>query len=121
MHVDWSSLKSSSDPNSACQNFYNILYSVLDQHVPKTAVNNRKKKYPPWFSHRIISDIKLKARCRQRWKATGDANRYVEFSRLRNKIKHDVSAAYRNYIRKAELSINENPTKFWSLVNLKKS
>lgn len=57
---DWSDILSMTDINAACEYFYNELFLLLDESVPKCPVNS--SSYPVWFSPSIISDIRLKHR-----------------------------------------------------------
>ena len=91
-----------------------MLNSVFDYCVIKFNFK-KSKKYPPWFSHDIIKNIKLRARKLDEFKKSGDST-YNEFKYLRNKIKLYMDISYKHYVKAAEDRITDEPSKFWAFL-----
>jgi hypothetical protein len=80
--ADWSSIESSSDDvNTASDSFYNILYKILNDHVPK--YKNKKHKYPVWFTPQIIKNVQIKNKLRRRYMKFKNPEDLVSFRELR--------------------------------------
>lgn len=58
-NTDWSFLDDVTCVDRAVSQVYELLYDVLDTHVP--LYKSHKKRYPPWYNAEIIKNIKLKA------------------------------------------------------------
>jgi hypothetical protein len=117
--ADWSSIESSSDDvNTASDSFYNILYKILNDHVPK--YKNKKHKYPVWFTPQIIKNVQIKNKLRRRYMKFKNPEDLVSFRELRGSIKSDISLAYKEFVASSERNINENPKKFWQYLRQKR-
>lgn len=58
MNIDWSFLPYIDDVNTATARFYQSLYSVFDEFVPRC--HGQSSKYSRCFDGSIITNIKLK-------------------------------------------------------------
>lgn len=59
--VEWNFLNDLTDVNVACNAFLAKLNEIFYQFVPqKCFYNNNNRRYPPWFTHIIINDIRAK-------------------------------------------------------------
>ena len=56
--ISWSTMMDIEDLDQCVQCFYDILYSAIDQCVPK--IKLRGHKFPPWFDADLISLLKEK-------------------------------------------------------------
>lgn len=116
--TNWNSLELFDEINSAVDEYYKLLYAIIDVCVPK--VNNKKRqKYPIWFSNEIIADLKLKKYHHKRKNASD--YHLQEFRRLRTKTKASIANAYHQYIESVENEITVNVNGFWNFVNTKKA
>ncbi|CAG4988887.1 unnamed protein product [Colias eurytheme] len=62
-NIDWcSKFANLVDINDKLEAFYDIMRSVIDNHVPKSKM--KKSKYPPWFTSALIHVIKDKEKMR---------------------------------------------------------
>ncbi|KAI5647019.1 phosphotyrosine interaction domain (PTB/PID) domain-containing protein [Phthorimaea operculella] len=112
--ADWSPVLEARDVDLAVDNFYLIIYRIFDISVPKKArPKGIVKKYPVWFSRDIIKDLEYKAVVHREWKATGNRNIYNIFSKLRADLKLRLPEAYNHYIKRIQLTIQNNPEEFW--------
>lgn len=116
--IDWTFLDNFQEVNSACEKFYEKLYSILDMHVP--IYKNTKKKFPSWYTTEIIKNIKLRDKYRKQYKKHKDTNTLEDYKRVRSIIKMQISEAYKNYIQNVEDNLTIDPRQFWSYVNNKK-
>lgn len=117
--VDWQALYRIHNVDLAVDHFYRILYSVLDESVPKTIP--LRKKYPPWFNRQIIIDLKHKEKLRRKFKKSRLGTDYLNFSAARSRLKIQINLAKREFEIEREEGINQNPNNFWNYVRNKKS
>ena len=110
--VDWNFLNHYQCINMALQQFYSVLYDILDTSVPKSLPF--KTKYPFWFTKTIIDNIKLKNSYLNRFKRYGNISDFELFRTTRQIIKSEIHNARRNYIRSVEQTLKLNPKTFWS-------
>jgi hypothetical protein len=71
--------------------FYNILYKILNDHVPKY----KKHNYPVWFTPQIIKNVKIKNKLRRHYMKFKNPEDLASFRELRGSIKSDISLAYK--------------------------
>lgn len=115
--IDWDSVLSPNDPNTLCNSFYDIIYSITRICIPNSGnVTSSNRIYPVWFNSKIKSDLKLKEAHRLKYKATGSQFHYDQFSQLRASLKSQVAIARANYIKSAESKFDSQPSSFWSLM-----
>ncbi|XP_031357874.1 uncharacterized protein LOC116181632 [Photinus pyralis] len=94
--------------NDAVTTFYEIVYKIFDECVPKVTIRITNK-YPIWFDLAIIKKIKLKNKHRTRGKSE-------EFKEDRKELKKMIRDAYKKYIRNIEVDLRSNSNKFWGYV-----
>ncbi|VEN45269.1 unnamed protein product, partial [Callosobruchus maculatus] len=49
-HVDWHAVMQHKNADEALKSFYDIIYNVLDECVPKFKAKSKRKQYPSWCS-----------------------------------------------------------------------
>lgn len=118
LNTDWIFLEHCIDVNVAADQFYKKLYEILDSHVP--IYKSYKRKYPKWYTHEIISNIRKKNKHFKNYKNTKLEHHLQEFKRLRSLIKLEINLAYDTYLTNVQASINTNSEYFWSFINSKK-
>lgn len=118
LKVEWSFLKDYGNVNVAVQALYDTLYAIINLHVPKTQIS--KSNYPPWFTPRIIQNIKLKNVYRRKWVKTSNEFFGIEFRKLRALVKLQVSEAHLTYLQSIERGLKANPSDIWKYVNSKR-
>ncbi|KAJ3666977.1 hypothetical protein Zmor_002391 [Zophobas morio] len=116
--TDWSSVTKCTHVNQAVKTFYDLLYSTIKSSVPFYTKN--RSTFPPWFTADIIFNLKLKHRCRRKWRVSGSVVHLNEFKRLRSYCKSQISLAYSNYMSKIEQSILSDPREVYKYVQMKK-
>lgn len=115
--MEWVFLDQHVDVNSAVADFYNVLNTIIEKHVPKKKLGSRS--YPPWFNGQIIHKIKLKAKFWTKYKRARKPNDLTNFKLLRAQIKDEITNSYKTYIRNIESDLRSNPNKFWTYINSK--
>lgn len=115
--TDWDVLNAMSDVDEALDKFYEILYSIFDNCVPK--VKTKNNKFPPWYTPEIKRDIKAKERSRKLYKNTKIEQCKIDYNNLRSKIKKGIKVAYKNYITNIENTIKHDVKQFWNFVKTK--
>lgn len=116
--IDWSFINDAVDVDSACNLFYEKLYSIFDVHVPLYKTN--KKKYPIWYTSEIIYNIGLKNKYRDKYNKTKLNQYLLDFKRVRALTKLQVKQAFRTYILQVQHNVVLDPKQFWSYINNKK-
>lgn len=119
MNVDWEEHLSLCDVNSAVDNFYKVLNTIIECHVPQRTLNNGSS-FPIWYSRCLINLIKKKQKIHKKWKTYNRLSDYMEFSYLRKEIKLLQTSCYKSYIDKTETNIKNNIKNFWSYIKSKK-
>lgn len=119
LDVDWTFLDDIGDVDECCKTFYDRIYAIFDECIPKFGLSNRRV-FPPWFHNEIKRNIRLKSISWRKYKVTGDRSDYENFSRLRHQIKADVDVSYREYMRLIENGVTNDPNKFWAFVGSRK-
>ena len=115
--IDWSSLNSIINVDTAVNKFYNILYSSFDKSVPQSTYST--SHYPPWFTKQIKYNLKTKEYFRKKWIKYSKMHYLIEFKRLRLLIKSQINEAYNSYITSVENNIKSNPPDFWKFAQIK--
>ncbi|CAG9124584.1 unnamed protein product [Plutella xylostella] len=117
-NIDWTPLYALSTVNAALDFFYNKIYDVFDQCIPKKERKPTNTRiYPVYYNKAIIQNIQLKARVHRSWKRTGNVQVYEEFKILRSKLGKDIKVAYNEYCKAISEKLHKQPLQFWSHVN----
>ena len=86
-NTDWSKIEEFSDPDSACNYFYNTLHEKFVQTVPLRKGNSKRSDYPIWFTKLIINMIKQKRHHWSRYRKSGLLYHLDKFEELKKKLK----------------------------------
>lgn len=116
--VDWSFLSNHYDINSACEEFYEVIYEIFDSCVPKTIP--RSPKYPPWFTSDIRRICRLKSQSYVKYRQSGTDDDYNTFKSYRSRLKRLIKSEYEHYLTDCENSVASDPKRLWSFINSKK-
>lgn len=117
-NVNWTFLENHNNVDCALDDFYNTLYNIFDNSVPKSSFGY-KSIYPPWFTKDIIHHLKIKYYYRRKWKATKNQFYNHEFRRLRGICKTLINDSYKCYMDKVEESILNNPKEIFRYMRSK--
>lgn len=112
--VNWA-LNRSDNVDITCDSFYDKLYSILDECVPKNV--RRVSTYPPWFNRGIIADLKLKNHHHKMYKKLNSDFHWDQFKSLRSATKHSIAEAHGEYLQGIELSLLNEPSRLWNHIN----
>lgn len=114
-----SDIYSINNVNDAVNFLYNFVNESVSRFVPQTTIS--KIKYPPWFTKKIIQDIRRKTIAFKSYKRSGSSHEYESFKALRNSIKVSVQHAHREYLKTVERNLSNNPCSFWAYLNFRKA
>ena len=118
----WCTYRGFSTVDQAFNNFYDVMYAVIDDNVPR--VNIRVQKYPTWYTSDLISLIKEKYKWRKKYIKSGSdtmSNAYKQFSCLRADVKRVQKYLYTEYISSVCADMKVNAKRFWSFSKSKRS
>ena len=118
----WGTVNTSASVDESFDNFYDIIYAVMNEYVPKITIRNRK--YPQWYDHDIISMINEKFKWRKKFISLGRntlSTAFANFSKLRAEVKKKQQALYSEYIDSISNEIKLNSKRFWTFVKYKRS
>ena len=116
-NAEWHKIQENDDINTMCDVFYANLYKVLDDNVPLRKIT--KLKYPAWYDKEIISTIKRKFKFHSKYKRFRRQSDQNEFQRLRFLSKNLIQLAFKDFLAKAELNINNHPEHIWNFIHSK--
>lgn len=117
--VDWQTELVTLLPSQAVDRFYDILYNIVDKHVPLK--KKRSHRYPVWFSRPLISSLKRKHKVWSKWKTYNCLSHYNEFSFLRARCKRLLAGCFRDYLNNVQKSLKDNPKAFFQYTSNLKS
>lgn len=110
----WCDVLDASDVDSASQNFYDVIYNMFNQCMPKKRrMNAQGRRFPVWFTRDIIQDTRRKVKLHRDWKRLKTGDSYRLFSDLRSDLKSRVTLAYNSYMQRIESNLKVDPRKFW--------
>ena len=110
-------LNETADINIAWYNWKSSLQSMIDQHIPKIQLKNRRS--PPWITGEIVHLVRKKASARTKAKSTQSSIHWERFKELRSRIKKLVSRKRKEYYTSLVDSLYSNPKRFWTIFSLK--
>ncbi|KAH9632136.1 hypothetical protein HF086_002643 [Spodoptera exigua] len=120
--TSWQEIVGACNVNEAVDCFYNSIYSIYDECVPKKFRSSKPtRRYPVWYTADLIKSLKQKAELHRQWKATRNNEIYLQFSRLRSQVKKSMSITYKYYLNRIQRKLNRHPAAFWQHVNSLKS
>ena len=119
--ICWNALFDFSSVNDALSNFYDIVFAVIDDCVPKVTIKPRK--FPHWYGRTLINAINDKEKYHNIFIKSGRTNNeaYRNFSRLRCEVKRLQRSQYNHFVENVGKNIKSNPKNFWSFVKSQKS
>lgn len=107
---DWSTFYNENCVNKACDEFYRIVFNVVQSIIPRTVVN--KSRYPIWYSSELRNNIRLKNAVHKKYKISGNHSDYILFSNLRKTCKNLSKCCYHNHLIRIQNSLIVNPKYF---------
>lgn len=119
-NTDWSQLVNK-DVNKSVELFYNQLYKIMDNCIPK--LKKSKNSYPCWFTLEMIRLSKNKKYHFKKMKNQSGDILYHEstYKDMRRKLKYLIKQQKAEFIKDAEQNISKNINSFWSYIKSKKS
>lgn len=116
--VDWDACLLKTTLEEAVQNFYNLIYEVINRYIPHKLVSITN--FPPWFNASLKKVLKEKFKYLKKFHKYGNTADYDSFSLLRHRAKVLEETCYATYIKNCEESIIKNPKLFWSFIKSNK-
>lgn len=118
--IEWMTLLNGLTIDDDIDIFYDSLYSIIEQHVPKITYSGRYS-YPIWYSPALIKVIGEKSRAHKRWKRFNNPSDYETFSLLRSRQKYMQVKCHNDYTNIMQREIKNNPKKLWSYIKSRRS
>lgn len=116
--IDWEDSLNNKPLEEALDLFYKYLYDAIDKYIPQKQFY--PSSYPPWYNTSLIKILKEKSKYLKKYRTYGNISDYNTFSLLRRRAKSTEEICYRDYLRKTEESITDNPKLFWSFIKANK-
>uniref|UniRef100_A0A8D8M961 Endonuclease/exonuclease/phosphatase domain-containing protein n=1 Tax=Cacopsylla melanoneura TaxID=428564 RepID=A0A8D8M961_9HEMI len=115
-NLNYSSVLQTNEPDTSLERFYSILYSGIEEHVPKRrpgTIQINKKKYPTWWSRQTIATVKQKEKLRRK-KMCNDGT----FKQLKKRCQKLIKTELKNYTKELQNKLKSNAKKeFWNFIN----
>ena len=94
----WSSVFSTTDPNSAYTLFFDQINILYNQHIPLTRINLRKHQpRKAWITQGLIKSIKSKYKLCSKFVQNRTDRREQKYKAYRNKLSHLLKIAKKQY------------------------
>lgn len=116
--IDWEKEFKSHCTDDCLTILYDKIYATIDKHYKKRKL--KSSKYPSWFSKKLISFIRLKAKFHKKFlnfKSEGYKKSY-EFFRIQ--VKTELKRCHSKFISYTEDDLCNEPKKFWNFVKSQK-
>ncbi|KAG5874489.1 hypothetical protein JTB14_003388 [Gonioctena quinquepunctata] len=108
--IAWAELFQSNSLDNCIDIFYEQIYSIIGNLVPKKKIDG---SFPLYFTNSTIKLIKDENRAHKKWKNTLCINDYIIFSELRRKTKRATQTDYDKYIKSIENELPKSSNKIW--------
>ena len=112
--VSWNSFLTSCDPNQGWIFFRNVLYLLMDKHIPTITIKNQSR--PPWFDSETLHLCKKKERLHRKFKSSGSAEDYSRYAQCRREFKELVKLKMESNMYNDDSDLALISKKFWGYV-----
>ncbi|KAJ8724155.1 hypothetical protein PYW07_008135 [Mythimna separata] len=117
--MDWVKLfEGFKDVNEMLDVFYEKLDYVIDKFIPSRAPS--KRKFPPWFNHKLIKMLNSKNNVRKRYHKYKNPMDLIELKLLSKRCESLATLFYNDYVMNIENKLKNNPKLFWTYVKNKR-
>nr|AEM44817.1 unknown [Pectinophora gossypiella] len=116
--IDWNSLLVNLPAEEALDNLYEVIYSIIREHIPQSQSKN--SHFPIWFSKSLIHMFKNKNKYWIKWKVYNNKYDYHIYSLYRDRFRRECNKNYTKYKKYVEDSIRRNIKNFWIYINNRK-
>ena len=115
--ADWSTVLNQSEVDTAVSKFYEIVYRILDENVPKSIIPNGGGPYPSFFPPELRSAIRQKDYYHgRRHKSTFHRIQFNKFRALSKKLLRQITLNLESSIFK---TAKQAPKSFWKFFRKK--
>ena len=115
--INWENLLEYHEPEIAWQNYQKILFSKVDNHIPKFLVKNEHQ--PPWFDSECFKKCKEKDKLHKLFKLKNTLQAELKFKASRHEFKTLIRSKMRANLDYCDRNILTK--KFWSHVKSSKN
>lgn len=105
---------SSNDVDTALSNWIHLFLSAVNEHIPKCRARNVND--PPWIDNELRSLLRKKDLRRKKLRKKCLLSVETKYKELRRSAKSMLAKKKKDYAVKLNMSISENPKRFWSYV-----
>lgn len=118
--VNFESVFNTKDPNEAFEKFYKILYTNLENLVPKKRIGCvpiHKKKYPDWWSRDTISLCKKKEFIWKKKKKQLLQTNTANYKTIKKQCNALIKTDFKNYTKDLQIELkNIGKKEFWNYI-----
>ena len=96
------------------------ILNAIQNHVPKRSsklITSKKQNFP--LPNQLLSKIRKKNRCWQRYMETRDDSKYRDYVKLRNQVRNECRKAHISHEQRIADTAKEKPKHFWDYVRSK--
>ena len=115
--INWEIFLDHYEPEIALQNFKKILFSKVDNHIPKFVI--KKEHQPPWFDSECVTKCKEKDKLHKLFKQKKTLQAELKFKVFRREFKSLINSKMRANLDYCNRNILTK--KFWSHVKSSKN
>lgn len=118
--VNWSGILQTDNLDDAVTNFYDTVFSILNEKVPFKRNLRHSKTSPPWWTAEIRHSRNVLRKARKRYFKQRTHIAKMNLQQLESSYQSSVDSAFKDYLNRTETDLQANPSSFWSYVNSKK-
>ena len=117
LDIDWEAELRDEHTQQIWDILENKINGLIEKHIPKKKYTTSKS--PPWYDREIGKLSKDKKKAWRTYKNSPSPDHWVNYTRHRNKLSHEIEAAKEKYENSIAARVKENPKHFWKYVNSK--
>lgn len=114
--IDWSSLLPTGTLDEMLSVFYDKLYTVLDDIVPRKRRTFDTRSSKPWWSPELRHLRNILRKARHRYFNSKSESDRDHLRAVEQHYEAELSSAYNRYLSRIQSSVKEDPSYFWDFV-----
>lgn len=112
----WESFDNCMNVDNCWSILHTTYLNALEKIAPFVTMNNVKKR-KCWTTSDLMKSIRERDRLKAEADSNGDNNSFIEFKKLKNRIKRTVINAKRDFVLTKLEDFNSNPKRYWRELN----
>lgn len=116
--INWDRLFNGLSVEKDLDLFYDLLSYGIEQFIPTKVCKSNTD--PPWYNRELKNLKNIKAKAYKRYMKSKQRTDYTAYSAVRRRFDFLQSTRYQKYLGDTQNNLTNDPSKFWSYVDLKR-